>query len=117
MNNGGTKDSGGSAHSSSEEQKNACHWSSEIVPPPDMLREYDKLIENGANRFMGIAEEEQKKRFQHEFYIILASIFVPLVSIGAALVAGHMEQPWLGAALASFGAGGGIILRTLLGRN
>lgn len=34
------------------------------LPPPQILREYDKIIENGAERIMAMAEKEQAARLK-----------------------------------------------------
>ncbi len=36
------------------------------VPPPEMLREFDKIIPNGADRFMKMAENQTEHRIRQE---------------------------------------------------
>lgn len=44
------------------------------VPPPEMLREFDKIIPNGADRFMKMAEEQSEHRRKIEQKIVESNV-------------------------------------------
>ena len=44
------------------------------VPPPEMLREFDKIIPNGADRFMKMAEEQSAHRRKIEQKIVESNV-------------------------------------------
>jgi Predicted membrane protein len=39
------------------------------LPPPEMLREYEKIVPNAAERFLSLVENEQKHRHEKEVVI------------------------------------------------
>lgn len=52
------------------------------VPPPEMLREFDKIIPNGADRFMKMAEGQSEHRKKMEEKVVAADLknnFIGLV--------------------------------------
>lgn len=44
------------------------------VPPPEMLREFDKIIPNGADRFMKMAENQSEHRRKMEEKIVKSNV-------------------------------------------
>lgn len=66
------------------------------IPPPDILEQYNRVIENGANRIMTMAENQSAHRIKTESEIVTADGRNSLlgivsgftISIGASIVAG-----------------------------
>lgn len=45
-----------------------------ILPPPEMLKEYEKLIPNASERFLTIVEKEQGHRHSTEEFLIQSAV-------------------------------------------
>jgi uncharacterized membrane protein len=45
-----------------------------ILPPPEMLREYEKIIPNAGERLLSLVEEEQKHRHSYEKHIVDSAV-------------------------------------------
>ena len=89
-------------------------WSSaSFVPHPDILRQYNQIIKNAPERFMRMAEEEQKRRHKDNRIVILFNFFVSLFLIVASMVCAKIGQPWPASVLAAAAAGGTLAVTLL----
>lgn len=82
------------------------------LPPPNVLQDYDHIVENGAERIVRAWEIEgehrrnQENRDQRMFWLnaitgkVFALVFV-LSALAATAYAIHMNQPWLAGVLGS----------------
>ena len=73
------------------------------IPPPDMLKQYDKIIPNGADRILTMAEKQGAHRIEMEKIIIhdaekransgqIISAFVMIISIVGSLISGMLDK-------------------------
>jgi uncharacterized membrane protein len=45
-----------------------------LLPPPEMLREYERIIPNAGERLLGLAEREQEHRHSYEKFIVNSAV-------------------------------------------
>lgn len=86
------------------------------LPPPAMLKEYNDVIADGAERIFSMTEQEQNSRHElirgalaNEKLKILCATAVSLALIIAAAWAAYLSQPWLSGLLATIGILTGLL--------
>lgn len=90
------------------------------MPPPNVLQDYDHIVEHGAERIVraweieGQHRREQENRDQRWFWLnaIIGKIFALVFVLSALAATGyaiHMNQPWLAGVL------GGTTLAIVVG--
>jgi Predicted membrane protein len=90
------------------------------LPPPNVLQDYDHIVEHGAERIVraweieGQHRREQENRDQRWFWLnaIIGKIFALVFVLSALAATGyaiHMNQPWLAGVL------GGTTLAIVVG--
>lgn len=76
------------------------------LPPPDMLREYNDALTDGANRIVSNWESESRHRRTIERRSQNLAFIIVMSAIVAAVGCAYFGQPWIGF---------GIVLATMLG--
>ena len=79
------------------------------LPPPEMLGEYDKVLNGAADRIVRLAENEQQIRSQdnrrmiiRDYMTICGSVIIALAMIGGIVACAYFGEPAFGLFL-SFG--------------
>ena len=81
------------------------------VPPPAMVERYEAMLPGSADRFLAIAEEEQRIRGRDNLiylvnhrWRIAGSVVVSLALVGGGVFCGFIGEPVLGGILGASGA-------------
>jgi len=65
-------------------QASFSHYFQGPIPPPEVIKGYEKVLPGSANRIIAMAEKEQDYRHQFSSIIVKSNVFTERLGLGAA---------------------------------